>query len=277
MSNYSYATVWRSEPDTGHLTVGMNAADIFLRPSEVHVWAVWLKAPDLVGRAYRTLLNPQEIAKADRFAFEHLKHSYEISQGALRLLLARYLHGHPREFAFRFGSRGKPALDGDSRIRFNMSHSGRLALYALTDGVEIGVDVEAMREIGNIEDIASRRFCDAEASDLLSIRDTVRIQEGFFRCWTRKEAYIKAVGTGLYLPLNQFQVTLLPEEPVRFVHIGHDPILAAEWTLQHLEPAPNYVGALAYHTPARNIVFHAPMEPRDLLHQVLPDLAPRGE
>ncbi len=159
-------------------------------------------------------------------------------------------------------------LQSDSRIRFNMAHSGSLALYAITVDCEIGVDVEEMRDIPEIEQVASRYFSKAEAAELLSIGPEMAVREAFFRCWTRKEAYIKAMGDGLYLPLDQFQVTLLAGAPAKFIHIGNDAAAAGEWTLQHLDPAPNYVGALAYHASPRNIVFHEPLHPEQLLNGI---------
>lgn len=246
----------------------MNDIDLITRHTEVHVWAVWLKAPVVVNQAYRRLLSPTEIVRADRFAFEHLTRSYELSQGALRLLLANLLKCNPSDVSFRFGRRAKPMLQGGSRIRFNMAHSGGLALYAFTVDCEIGVDVEELREIPEIAQVASHYFSKAEASELLSIGDKISARDAFFRCWTRKEAYIKAVGDGLYLPLDQFQVTLSQDAPVKFVHIGSNVRAAAGWTLQHLDPAPDYVGALAYPAAPRDIVFHGPLSPEQLLNGI---------
>jgi 4'-phosphopantetheinyl transferase len=246
----------------------MNDVDSFPGHAEVHVWAVWLTAPPEVNRAYRRLLSPDETARADRFVFEHLTRSHELSHGALRLLLAHLLKCQPGDIAFRLGPRGKPMLQRDSRIHFNMAHSGSLALYAITVDCEIGVDVEELRDIPEIEQVASRYFSKPEAAQLLSIGPKPAVREAFFRCWTRKEAYIKAIGDGLYLPLDQFQVTLQPDAPARFIHIGNDPAAAAEWTLQHLDPAPNYLGALAYHAAPRKIVMHEPLNPEQLLNRV---------
>ncbi len=243
----------------------MNNIDLVPGNTEVHIWGVWLKAPAAVNHAYRSLLSPSEIVRADRFVFERLTLSYQLSQGALRLLLAHSLECEPADIEFRFGPRGKPMLQGSSRIRFNMAHSGDLALYALTVDCEIGIDVEELRDIPDIEKVASHYFSRAEASELLSIGDKISARDAFFRCWTRKEAYIKAVGDGLYLPLDQFQVTLFRDAPAKFVHIGNDVSAAAEWTLEHLDPAPNYLGALAYQSTPRNIVFHAPLDPAQLL------------
>jgi 4'-phosphopantetheinyl transferase len=242
----------------------MNVVDSLAGLLEIHVWAVRLTASAAVNRVYRILLSDEEIARADRFAFEHLRHSYELSHGALRLLLAHYLERGPRDIKFTFGPRGKPAVQ-DSRIRFNMAHSSGLALYAFTRDCDIGVDVEEIRSIPEIEQIAVRYFCRPEASEVLSIDDVSARHEAFFRCWTRKEAYIKAVGDGLYLPLDQFQVTLLPGDGSRFVHIGNDIGTARNWTLQHLDPAPRYVGALAYKSESRHVVLHELAETQQLL------------
>jgi 4'-phosphopantetheinyl transferase len=159
-------------------------------------------------------------------------------------------------------------LQDGSQICFNMAHSGVLALYACTVNCEIGVDVEELRDIPDIEQVASHYFSKAEAAELLSIGREIPKRDAFFRCWTRKEAYIKAIGEGLYLPLDQFQVTLLPDTPAKFVHIGNDISAASEWTLQHLDLAPNYVGALAYHGAPRNIVLHEPLSPEQLLNGI---------
>ncbi len=244
----------------------MSASVPFPTSSEVHLWAIWLAAPERIARAYRELLLPDETARADKFAFEHLRRRHEVSRGALRLLLSRYLACHPRELTFTFGPRGKPALR-DSELEFNLSNSGDLSVYAFTVGSEVGVDVEQVKPLADLENLASRYFCSAEAAELLSIGSKLAIQEAFFRCWTRKEAYIKAVGTGLYLPLDQFQVTLLADDPPRFVHIGESPRVADEWTLHHLDPAPGYAGALAYHARPRELVFQEPLAPGELLEQ----------
>jgi 4'-phosphopantetheinyl transferase len=247
----------------------MNDIELGTGHTEVHVWAVWLNAPAEVNRAYRRLLSPDEIGRADRFVFEHLTRSYELSQGALRLLLAHSLKCEPRDIEFRFGPRGKPMLQDGSQICFNMTHSGGLALYACTVNCEIGVDVEELRDVPDLEKVASHYFSKAEAAELLSIGSEIPRREAFFRCWTRKEAYIKAIGEGLYLPLDQFQVTLLPDAPAKFVHIGNDFSAASEWTLQHLDPAPNFAGALAYRGAPRNIVLHEPLNPEQLLAEDL--------
>jgi len=232
---------------------------------QVAVRAVWLQADPAVRSSLRGLLSPDEIDRADRFAFERLRVSYEVSHGALRVLLAQYVGCDPGDLAFTFGTWGKPALRGESRVRFNMSHSGELAVYAIALDCEVGVDVEKVREISDLEEIAERFFSRAEVSELLSIGDAKQRRAAFFRCWTRKESYIKSVGDGLSSGLDQFQVTLLPGAPAGLVHIGNDAGAGSAWTLQHLEPAPGYVGALAYRGSARKLELSPPLSSRDVL------------
>jgi 4'-phosphopantetheinyl transferase len=231
----------------------------------VDVWAIRLDAPVAAIRAFRSLISPEEMSRADRFAQAHLKASYEVSHGVLRVLLSPYLKRGPRDVEFTFGRAGKPALRGDSRLRFNMSHSGSLAAYAFTLDCEIGIDIEEVCIMPDLEPIAQRYFCGAEAGQLLSIPDEKLRREAFFRCWTRKESYIKAIGAGLSVPLDGFQVTFSPDSAARIVHIGHDAGAASAWTLQHLEPAPGYVGALAYRAPARQVELHPLQQAQEIL------------
>jgi 4'-phosphopantetheinyl transferase len=231
----------------------------------VEVWPVRIEPADAVSHAGRSLLSPEEVGRADRFSYAHLRVFYEVSHGVLRMLLSRYLSLAPREIEFTFGYAGKPALCGDSRLRFNMSHSGGLAVYAFTLDCEIGVDIEEVREMTDIEAIAEHQFCRAEASELLGVSGARERREAFFRCWTRKESYIKTIGDGLSVPLDQFQVTFLADTPARLVHIGNDATAASAWTLHHLEPAPGYVGALAYRGEARRVTLHPPRLAQEIL------------
>jgi 4'-phosphopantetheinyl transferase len=233
--------------------------------TEVHVWAVWLTASPRMIQTYRSLLSPEEKARADRFMFDRHRESYELSQGALRLFLGGYLGCSAQEVALTSGPKGKPSLRDGSRLAFNKSHSNRLALYAFTTGCEIGIDVEELRDIPDSDQVASHYFCQAETSELTSLSGTKNRNEAFLRCWTRKEAYIKASGDGLHLPLDRFQVTLLPEQPARFVQIGNDEKIAADWMLHHLEPAPGYLGAVAYRGSPRAIRLQNAVDCEELL------------
>ena len=229
----------------------------------VQIWRIWLTAPDAALTSYGATLSTDERDRAERYRFEKLRRSYILSRGALRILLAHYLGCPPNEIELICGPKGKPALKGSSRIRFNVSHSGHMAAFAFTLDCELGVDVEQLRKVDNMELIATRFFSSAEASELLSLQPSDRCL-AFFRCWTRKEAYVKAIGEGLAIPLNRFQVTLLPGVPARFVQIAGEMGTAKDWTLHDLAVAPDYVGALAYKDSPRPITVQATVRADEL-------------
>ncbi|HYY29853.1 MAG TPA: 4'-phosphopantetheinyl transferase superfamily protein [Chthoniobacterales bacterium] len=210
------------------------------------------------------MLSADERDRADRFWSENLRRAFAISRGGLRFLLAGYLGRHSREIALSYGRRGKPELQPGSRLRFNLSHSGLVTLYAFTLDCEIGLDVEQLRELPDHEAIATRFFSAGEVTDLRSL-DLPEKLPGFFRCWTRKEAYIKAVGDGLAIPLDKFQVTLLPGVPASLVKTAGASGSLEAWTLHHLEPAPGYVGALAYPDRLRDVTIHPLLKPEELI------------
>jgi 4'-phosphopantetheinyl transferase len=198
------------------------------------------------------MLSVDERNRAERFRFENLRRAFAISRGGLRFLLASYLGRDPREIAFNYGPRGKPELQHSSRLRFNLSHSGLVTLYAFTLDCEIGLDVEQVRDLPDHDAIAIRFFSAGEVTELRSLNPAERLA-GFFRCWTRKEAYIKAVGDGLAIPLDQFQVTLLPGDPASILKTAGTSGSLKVWTLHHLEPVPGYIGALAYPDELREV------------------------
>ena len=235
-----------------------------LNPGAVQVWRVQQSAsPESLAR-FHSFLSSDEQHRIDQFRFEHLKRSYTLSRGVLRLLLAFYLDQHPKAIEFAYGPKGKPKICQATPVCFNASHSADIAVYAFSLDCELGIDVEKVRELPDLESISSRFFCAAEASELQSLSANDRCH-AFFRCWTRKEAYVKAVGDGLSMPLDRFQVTLLPEDPVRFVHIGNDKKAAQTWALHHLDFTPQCVGALAYQDKPRHIEFRALVRAEDLL------------
>jgi 4'-phosphopantetheinyl transferase len=193
-----------------------------------------------------SLLTPDERDRAGRFHFDRLRHSFILARGSLRLLLGRYLGAAPAGVRFAYGEKGKPALaDPSSRLHFNASHSGGIALCAFTLDCEIGVDVEQMRPLPDMQGIARRFFCAEESGELMALPEHQR-EAAFFRCWTRKEAYIKAIGDGLSAPLDGFAVTLRPDEPARLKHIANNTAAGEAWTLQNAEASPGYAAAVAY-------------------------------
>jgi 4'-phosphopantetheinyl transferase len=214
-----------------------------LEPGCVDVWAVRLDQNAAPLDWLRSLLSPDERARADRFHFERDRRRFTRARAVLRQLLGEYLGMSAREVRFSYGPNGKPALaDAGASLTFNVSHSHELAVMAFGDGVEIGVDVEAIRAMDDAQDIATRFFSPRESAQLQSLPEAVRTA-AFFTCWTRKEGYLKALGSGLAKPLDEFDVTFAPGEAAALAVAG-DPRESARWTIAELLPAPGYVGAL---------------------------------
>ena len=235
-----------------------------LRGRAVHVWPVSLYGEDSVVERFQGFLAGDEMDRAERFRFAHLRRSFILARGVLRILLGRYLNAAPGDIEFSYGSKGKPALRTDHRLRFNASHSGDVALFAFTMDCEIGVDVEAIRPMPDIEHVAKRFFCAEETEELMALPPDQR-EQGFFLCWTRKEAYIKATGDGLSTPLDAFRVTLLPGAAAGMIHLERDLIAAQAWTLHDLSPAPGYAAALAYRDSPRPLETFPIFNPKQLL------------
>lgn len=216
-----------------------------LGPGVVHVWAVDLDPPPALAAALTRLLAPDERERAARFRFDEHRRRYAVGRGALRTLLGAYLGERPEAVRFAYGPRGKPELAGapPGLLGFNLSNSEDLALVGFLRGREIGVDVEYLKPMSDLAQIAERFFCAAETAKLLALPEERR-REAFFNCWTRKEAYLKAVGEGLAAPLDSFEVTLAPDEEARMLYLKGDAEAAARWHYRHLRPAPDYLGAL---------------------------------
>jgi 4'-phosphopantetheinyl transferase len=168
-----------------------------------------------------------------------------LGRGFLRVLLGRYLETEPKEVRFTYGLFGKPALADEhatSRLRFNASHSHELAVYAFAWEHEIGVDVEYVKTDFASEDIARHFFSAYEVATLMALPEAER-GPAFFRCWTRKEAYIKAIGSGLSHPLDEFDVTLAPDMAAALLRDHRDPNAISRWSMSNLE-LDGYAGAL---------------------------------
>jgi 4'-phosphopantetheinyl transferase len=217
-----------------------------LSPREVQLWTVRLEASGNTLAGAFSWLSPDEVERADRFRFDNHRSAFVLGRAVLRALVGSYLGIAPAEASFIYGPKGKPALAGAAcPLCFNVSNSSDLAAYAFTLDCEIGVDVEHRRRLIEVEGIARRFFAPHELAELMRLSEEER-PEGFFNCWTRKEAYIKAVGDGLSVPLNSFQVTLRPGVPARMLALDGSTAAAERWTLQPFTPAPDYAGAIAY-------------------------------
>lgn len=221
--------------------------DRILPGHEVHVWRAALDQPLSQLDSPQQTLAADEQARADCFHFERDRQRYIAARGMIRTLLSSYLGIPAVDVRFVYNEYGKPALDPQLRqgdLHFNVSHSGDLALFAFARHAQVGIDIEFIRSNIEYEQIAQRFFSSQERR-ALSVLPVTEMGVGFFRCWTRKEAYIKARGQGLSIPLDQFTVSLGPGEPARLLHYQNDPQEAARWSLYDLAPGAGYAAALA--------------------------------
>lgn len=214
-----------------------------LGPQDVHVWQTCLDCDGTTVERLESTLSPAEIERANRFHQPRDRRRFVVARGSLRRFLGEYLALEPTAVKLTATTLGKPHL-ADERLsfRFNVAHSDELALFAFADGREVGVDVEEERADFNWQELAQRYFTPEEFTALLSAIDSPNAF--FFRCWTLKEAYVKALGQGMQLPLDRFAVTITGES-VGLLHTAHDPEQLPRWTLRSLSPAAGFAAALA--------------------------------
>ena len=216
-----------------------------LRHSEVHLWRTRLQAGDDLRKRLSKVLTADERERADRFRFDVHRGRYVVSRAVLRILLSRYLRRPESEIGIAANAHGKPELlDQDSDLHFNLSHAGDLGVYAFALGRLVGVDVEeTSRDVG-FRDLAARFFSLDErlVLDSVSERD---LRGAFYECWTRKEAYIKALGLGVTHGLDNFSVGFGPGVPAALLHSEVDDDAPRKWAMRSFLPAPGFVGALA--------------------------------
>ena len=214
-------------------------ARLIATSGEAAIWLADLDAADAGDRAL-AVLSVDEHERAGRFVFDTHRRRFIACRAWLRHQLSERLTRAPQHLRFEYGPMGKPSLAG-SALRFNVSHSDRYALLAVA-GVEIGVDIERERPLSDMDALAERVFSAGERHALAQV-PADRRGEAFFAGWTRKEAYIKARGDSLRL-LEDFDVALTPEEPVRLKRVAGDAQEPARWTLLSLAPLPGYAAAL---------------------------------
>jgi len=223
-----------------------------LGTDDIHLWRGHLPVEESARKVLLSYLSDEERERAARYRFEHDRDRYVAARGMLRAILAQYLDDRPERLRFRYEQAGKPALLTGRRgasLEFNLSHSGELAVFAVARGRRVGVDVEKLKSDFPAEDVAERFFSSNERASLRSLAGDLK-QEGFFHCWTRKEAYVKACGAGLQVALDDFDVTLDPALPARFTR-GIDP----SWRLLGFIAERGYPAALVYDGESANVRF----------------------
>jgi 4'-phosphopantetheinyl transferase len=195
----------------------------------------------MVLHQFEATLSTDEKARARRFFFRRDRNHFVGTRGILRELLGRYMSRSPEDLQFDYSALGKPSPRGEisnQSVQFNVSHSHGLALLAFARGRNLGVDVEFVRSGFASKEIADRYFSRQEVAELRTLSPSLQ-EEGFFLCWTRKEAYVKARGEGLHIPLESFQVSLTPGQPEKL-----DSPDSCRWRMWSLHPDPQFVGAL---------------------------------
>ncbi len=221
-------------------------ATLALPKDEVQLWRVDLEAIRGDETRWQGVLSPDEKTRAARFHFHRDRQLYVASRAMLRTILAAYLTSNPADLSFSYSQKEKPSLAGTqaaSGLAFNVSHSGGVGLYAFTLQREIGVDVEVIRRDFDVEPMAQRFFSAHEQTQLAALPKEERV-DAFFRCWTRKEAFLKATGDGLSLPLNQFDVSLEPLQTSLLLATRPDSAEADRWFLREVPGGIGYNAAL---------------------------------
>jgi len=236
--------IWRAPPEPLELAAG-----------EIHVWRASLLVDAEEIARLKPLLSPDEAARAERFRFEKDNSALIARRAILRLILGRYLEQEAVRQPFEINAYGKPripkGMPGED-LRFNSSHSSGIALFAVALARELGVDIESVRPNIDYIGIAERFFSEQEQATLLALPEDAQ-QEAFFACWSRKEAYVKARGMGLSIPLNQFDVAFAPGEPARLIATRDNPEEAARWSMYDLQPGEGFAGALVAEGQAANV------------------------
>ena len=207
---------------------------------QLHVWRGIYVPSDQHGDSN---LSQDEQARSERFRFASDRGMFRYSHSLLRRLLAGYVDLLPGEIEFGYTKFGKPFLNnkhGKESIEFNLSHSGDVVLIGITRNIPLGVDVEKIKPLPDLNKIAARFFSDSEQSDLSTLSGSAKIA-AFYHCWTRKEAVIKATGEGLSMPLDSFRVSFLPGEPARLIKSADQ----RSWLLKDVESAQGYAAAVA--------------------------------
>lgn len=220
--------------------------------AEIHVWQVGLARSSIDGQRLAQTLAADEQARAERFRFPRDRDRFIVSRGTLRTLLGRYLTIAPEQVQFRYSNNGKPALASEFArfgLEFNLSHSEDLMVCAIAKQQQVGIDLEYLRPVADLENLTQRFFSPQEHAAIHALTGD-RCLRSFFQHWTCKEAVLKAAGDGL-MSLSAIEVCLLGETAL--IHWGTE-ASPSTWSLQLFTPAPDYVAAVAVNAPARSLV-----------------------
>jgi 4'-phosphopantetheinyl transferase len=219
--------------------------NLIISDPEVHVWRAYLNVTNSRLEEYEKILSNDETDRANRYHFQKDKNHFIAARGALRTILGLYLRKAPSDIRFFYNKYHKPFLKGEvSELRFNISHSAWVALYAIALKRDVGIDIEKINPTMADMQVAENFFSNREVMEL-QLLPKQKQKLAFFNCWTRKEAYIKAKGMGLSIPLKTFDVTLIPGEPAALIHSMEDEQEISRWSMVSLIPENGYTAALA--------------------------------
>ena len=224
--------MWLNPPD-----------NLIIREKEAHIWRTDLELHDCLQSSLLKLLSPDEKNRAQKFRFAEDKRNYIVARGILRSLIGKYLNINPAQISFQYNEFGKPKIADNNPLHFNISHSRNIALFGFTNKMNVGVDVEWVNPNIEVKDIASSFFSTNEILKLLALPEKQQAL-GFFNCWTRKEAFIKAVGEGLSFPLDKFEVSLEPGKTAKLLATDWDPKAVSNWSMYTMSPKADFVGSL---------------------------------
>jgi len=220
--------------------------DGMISPNEVHVWHFCQEETNSQIETLKDILSPDELGRSQKFHFEKDRKRFILFRAMLRRILSSYLGKNPQQVQFNYTSFGKPFLAIDSEndnISFNLSHSGEIALYAITRNQKIGIDVEQVRDHTDVMAIAKRFFSPGEIGQMEKANEKNRTQL-FFRYWVRKEAFVKALGKGVSFPMERLDVSLLNKfSPI--IQLMAENNETACINVQDLFPGDGYVAAIA--------------------------------
>lgn len=218
--------------------------------SDIRLWHVALDRPPADADRLAELLAEDELARAHRYRDPQLGRRFIVGRASLRRVLGQCLDRDPKEIRFTYRAAGKPELaDLDAhRLHFNVTHSHAVAILAVSEGRPIGIDVERVRPDFAGEEIAARFFSAREQAMLRELPANERVT-AFFRCWTRKEAFIKLLGAGLSFPLDEFDVSLAPDAPAELLALRGDPTAPNRYSLCEIAAPPGHFAAFAVAGP----------------------------
>ena len=220
---------------------------------DVRVWTARLEIDLARVARLQEILSPDERSRAARYRNPRDGHRFIVRRASLRRGVSACVGVAPRQIVFGYGPTGKPFVREPSSarsLRFNLAHSAGLAVYACGAGHPVGIDIERARRHGDLDDVASRFFSPDERVKLASLPRSARTV-AFYRCWTRKEAYVKAIGSGIEAPLDDFDVAFAPDAPAALLRVGWQPSEPSRWRMEALDVPHGYIGAIIVARSAR--------------------------